>query len=133
MPLDSKLAERYAVLFAGYGIGGSHLIPWTKRLIVERGSDLREDARHFLLANFDQMIIQPICGYIPTLGEPTGAAMAPHNTEESVRSAVEDVMTIVMDAVQKNEKPRFSANAVIRAIVARKEAIEERVAWWRED
>lgn len=134
MALDRDLARRYGALFAAYGIGANYLLLETKRWIAERVEVLREDAMYFLLVNMDHMVIRPICGYVPMPGDEIGRPMPPFRDDQEVSRMVRDTIDIIMEQLREERTgEKYSANAVIRAISVKTQAISEKVAWWREE
>ena len=132
--MDNNLEERYWLLFATYDAEGSPLVAQAKALIMRRlvASPLvfRADAAHFLLVNFDHMVIRPMSGLYAgqdiVLGVPS--ELAPPIPGEQMPMILDRVLSEILDALDDGGEP-VSAHRVLLAIDRAWRQIGDRLSW----
>jgi len=108
------------MLFSMYGIDGNEHVLFVKDLIVngmkENPDLLRSDAAHFLLVNFDHMVIRPFVGTFPRPVYPYSITplefhVQPEELPEILEWSIKEIFSVLTDRGQP-----ASAHTVLLAI-----------------
>ena len=132
--MDKILEARYQALFDLYGAGANIAVIHTKEMlsdwITKRPEQLRSDAAYFLLVNFDEMIIRPHAGYVPTPGRPYGSRMDyfRDQRESDILKQVETALMMILETLPSEPLP-VSAHEVMKSIDKNWDELQKLFGW----
>lgn len=118
--MNLNLDRRYRTLFAAYGVGGGELL-WRVKAKIAGGMLggpplLRPDAAHFLLVNFDHMVLRPISGIVPQPAPPF-IEPEPYVIDPAQASAaVERSLAIILNRLTARPGHPLSAHSVLLTV-----------------
>ena len=130
--MDPDLFRRYAALLYAYGAGETGFLPHIKRRITLE-PNLRPDAALCLLTLYDQMILRPYVGYIPTPDEQEGLprlkwveGMKPNDFGKQVDDTLDAILSHMRN--MRTEK-QSTSHDVLQAITSVWAQLKEIFLW----
>lgn len=133
--IDDRLRNRYEVLFSLYGVGADPMVIQIKEMLADwvryHEGQLRADAIHFLLVNFDQLIIRPYAGFVPeprSEKQPYGLSMPSFRDRRDFLPTIERALNLVLEDVKEKNAP-VSAHEVMKTIDKNWDRLRELFGW----
>lgn len=131
--MNEWLDQRYRVLFATYGVGGSSRI-WRVKdrlapLLNASKPLFRSDAAYFLLVNFDHMITRPYTGFVPAPTTEFNKEIPAVLTRDELAGRVDRSLDAIITKLEAADEKPVSAHEVLQATHESWETLSEYLVW----
>lgn len=126
--MDRTLEERYKFFFEKYQVQDDEILFYVRDIISEyllfEPEKLRPDAAHFLLINFDQMIIKPYFSAMSNIDKPRGFQ---EMSKEIFMDRIQLAIRIIIRGLTNRRES--SSHDVLKSILKNWDSLSELFGW----